>query len=72
MGRESAEGGSKKRESHGGEQVFRKRRDADRMLSEGKEIVAVCRQLERLSEYQARFLLGCEVKRWGLCRRQRC
>ena len=46
LGRESAEGGSKKRERHGGEQVFRKRRDADGMLSEGEEIVAVCRQLE--------------------------
>ncbi len=35
-----------KRKRHSPEQVIRKLRDADRMLSEGKEIGAVCRALE--------------------------
>lgn len=35
-----------KRKRHGPEQVIRKLRDADRMLSEGKEIAAVCQALE--------------------------
>ena len=35
-----------KRKRHSPEQVIRKLRDADRMLSEGKEIAAVCQALE--------------------------
>jgi len=35
-----------KRKRHSPEQVIRKLRDADRMLSEGKEIGAVCQALE--------------------------
>ena len=35
-----------KRKRHGPEQVIRKLREADRMLSEGKEIAAVCQALE--------------------------
>ena len=35
-----------KRKRHGPEQIIRKLRDADRMLSEGKEIGAVCQALE--------------------------
>jgi len=35
-----------KRKRHSPEQVIRKLREADRMLSEGKEIAAVCQALE--------------------------
>ncbi len=35
-----------KRKRHSPEQVIRKLRDADRMLSEGKDIAAVCQALE--------------------------
>ena len=35
-----------KRKRHSPEQVIRKLRDADRMLSEGKDIAAVCQVLE--------------------------
>lgn len=35
-----------KRKRHSPEQVIRKLRDADRMLSEGREIGAVCQALE--------------------------
>ncbi len=35
-----------KRRRHSPEQVIRKLRDADRMLSEGKTIAEVCQQLE--------------------------
>lgn len=35
-----------KRKRHGPEQVIRKLREADRMLSEGKELAAVCQALE--------------------------
>ena len=35
-----------KRKRHSPEQIIRKLRDADRMLSEGKEIAAVCQALE--------------------------
>ena len=35
-----------KRERHSPEQVIRKLRDADRMLSEGKDIALVCQSLE--------------------------
>ena len=35
-----------KRKRHRPEQIIRKLRDADRMLSEGKEIAAVCQALE--------------------------
>ena len=35
-----------KRKRHSPEQVIRKLRDADRMLSEGKEIGGVCQALE--------------------------
>ncbi len=35
-----------KRKRHSPEQVIRKLRDADRMLSEGKEIAAVCQAME--------------------------
>lgn len=35
-----------KRKRHSPEQVIRKLRDADRMLSEGKEVGAVCQALE--------------------------
>jgi len=35
-----------KRKRHSSEQVIRKLREADRMLSEGKEIAAVCQALE--------------------------
>jgi transposase-like protein len=35
-----------KRKRHSPEQVIRKLRDADRMLSEGKTIAEVCQQLE--------------------------
>ena len=34
-----------KRKRHSPEQIIRKLRDADRMLSEGKEIAAVCQAL---------------------------
>ncbi len=34
------------RKRHSPEQIIRKLRDADRMLSEGKEIAAVCQVLE--------------------------
>ena len=35
-----------KRKRHSPEQIIRKLRDADRMLSEGKDIAAVCQALE--------------------------
>ncbi len=35
-----------KRKRHSPEQIIRKLRDADRMLSEGKDIGSVCQQLE--------------------------
>ena len=35
-----------KRRRHSPEQIIRKLRDADRMLSEGKDIAAVCQALE--------------------------
>jgi len=35
-----------KRKRHNPEQIIRKLRDADRMLSEGKDIAAVCQALE--------------------------
>lgn len=35
-----------KRKRHSPEQIIRKFRDADRMLSEGKDIAAVCQALE--------------------------
>ena len=35
-----------KRKRHSPEQVIRKLREADRMLSEGKEIAAVCQAIE--------------------------
>ena len=35
-----------KRKRHSPEQIIRKLRDADRMLSEGKTIAEVCQQLE--------------------------
>ena len=35
-----------KRKRHGPEQVIRKLREADRMLSEGRDIAAVCQALE--------------------------
>ncbi len=35
-----------KRKRHSPEQVIRKLRDADRMLSEGKDMAAVCQSLE--------------------------
>ena len=35
-----------KRRRHSPEQIIRKLRDADRMLSEGKDIAAVCQSLE--------------------------
>lgn len=35
-----------KRKRHSPEQIIRKLRDADRMLSEGKDIAAICQGLE--------------------------
>ena len=35
-----------KRKRHSPEQIIRKLRDADRILSEGKDIAAVCQALE--------------------------
>ena len=35
-----------KRKRHSPEQIIRKLRDADRMLSEGKDVAAVCQALE--------------------------
>ena len=35
-----------RRKRHSPEQIIRKLRDADRMLSEGKDIAAICQQLE--------------------------
>ena len=35
-----------KRKRHSPEQIIRKLRDADRMMSEGKDIAAVCQALE--------------------------
>jgi len=40
------EGFSMKRKRHSPEQVIRKLREGDRMLSEGKTIAEVCQQLE--------------------------
>jgi len=43
---EGQRGFSMKRKRHSPEQIIRKLREADRMLSEGKEIAAACQTLE--------------------------